>query len=199
MESLAPLPPEIAQALYETAKLLNAPPNSVHVQQGATKAWFKSVDLDKYRVIEFATHGLLNNDLPGLTEAALVLTPALPQDNGLLLASEIAALRLNADWVILSACNTAGADTAGGQPLSGLARAFFNAGAHTLMVSHWPVRPDPTKMLMVGAIESMNKNPAIGRAEALRKAEIDLISNPVYSHPLFWAPFVVVGEGAPGR
>jgi CHAT domain-containing protein len=91
--------------------------------------------LDHYKIIEFATHGLMSGELKGLAEPALVLTPppqATPDDDGLLTASKIATLKLNADWVVLSACNTAAGDgtpDAGG--LSGLAKAFFYAGARS--------------------------------------------------------------------
>src|SRR4029079_13630546 len=92
--------------------------------------------------IEFATHGLVAGDLSGLAEPALVLTPpAAGSDthDGSHTASEIAVLKLNADWVVLSACNTAAGSTEGAEALSGLARAFFYAGARSLLVSHWSV------------------------------------------------------------
>jgi CHAT domain-containing protein len=96
----------------------------------------------------FATHGLMSGDLGGLAEPALVLTPppeASPDNDGLLTASKIATLKLNASWVVLSACNTAAGDgtpDAGG--LSGLAKAFFYAGARSLLVSHWSVPSQAT-------------------------------------------------------
>ena len=99
----------------------------------------KTLPLNNYRVIQFATHGLVAGDLSGLAEPALVLTPPrvpTEADDGLLTASEIAALRLNADWVVLSACNTAAGTGQGAEALSGLARAFFYAGARALLVSH---------------------------------------------------------------
>jgi CHAT domain-containing protein len=117
--------------------------------------------LDRYRVIDFATHGLLF----GLTEPALVLTPPaeVTQDNdGLLTASKIATLKLNADWVVLSACNTAAGDgTPDGGGLSGLAKAFFYAGARSLLVSHWPVSSTATVKLTIGAFVELAKDPTI--------------------------------------
>ena len=109
--------------------------------------------LGRTQVITFSTHGLLAGDVVGLTEPALALaqppkTGADPTDDGLLRASEAAALILNADWVVLSACNTAAGEAKGAEGLSGLARAFFHAGASTLLVSHWRVDDDATEQLI---------------------------------------------------
>jgi CHAT domain-containing protein len=152
-------------------------------------------------VIDFATHGLLSGEF-GLAEPALVLTPTAEND-GLLTASKIATLKLNADWVVLSACNTAAADgtpDAGG--LSGLAKAFFYAGARSLLVSHWYVRSKATIKLTTGAFMKLAKDPTIGRAEALRRSMMAMLdpTNPQeFAHPLAWAPFVLAGEGGAGR
>ena len=118
----------------------------------------------------------------------------------MLTASEVALLKLDADWVILSACNTASGDgKPGAEGLSGLARSFFYAGARSLLVSHWPVETNSAMELTTGIFDEMKTNPEIGRAEALRRSRTRLINNqlhPEYAHPYFWAPFVVVGEGA---
>jgi CHAT domain-containing protein len=104
----------------------------------------RQVPLDHYRVVAFATHGLTSGELKGLAEPALVLTPpaeATTENDGLLTASKIATLKFNADWVVLSACHTAADDgTPDAGRLSGLAKAFFYAGARSLLVWHWPVR-----------------------------------------------------------
>jgi CHAT domain-containing protein len=148
----------------------------------------------------------MSGDLKGLAEPALVLTPpseATLENDGLLTASKIATLKLNADWVVLSACNTAasdGAPDAGG--LSGLAKAFFYAGARSLLVSHWSVPSRATVKLITDAFDELAKDPKIGRAEALRRAEIAMLdpSSPSeFAHPLSWAPFVLAGEGGAGR
>ena len=160
------------------------------------------MDLTQVRVLAFATHGLVAGDIERLGEPALVLTPpaeGTAEDDGLLTASEVATLRLDADWVVLSACNTAAPD---GEPgaggLSGLARAFFYAGARALLVSHWPVVSQAAAALTTGTVRQLEANPAIGRAEALRRAMLALAGDrarPYSAHPLFWAPFTVVGEG----
>ena len=122
-------------------------------------------------------------------------------DDGYLSASEIAALKLDADWVILSACNTAAGDAKGAEALSGLARAFFYAGARSLLVSHWEVASEPTVKLITKAVDELKRDPKIGRAEAMRRSMLAMIDTgkDYEAHPSFWAPFVLVGEGGAGR
>ena len=135
-------------------------------------------------------------------EPALALTlPQIPseQDDGLLTASEVAALNLNADWVILSACNTAAGAKPGAEPLSGLARSFFYAGAKTLLVSHWPVESDAAVRLVTEAIRTLEQDRTLTPAEALRRAMVALLddrSKADNAHPGIWAPFVIVGTTA---
>src|SRR4029077_15049534 len=108
-------------------------------------------ELAAYRIVHFATHGALAGELKAGAEPGLILTPpgeATPEDDGYLSASEIAGLKLDADWVILSACNTAAAGTESAEALSGMARAFFYAGARALLVSHWAVDSDATVKLI---------------------------------------------------
>ena len=119
--------------------------------------------LASYSIVHFATHGLVSGDLKGLAEPALVLTPPLEAseiDDGLLTASEIAQFKLNADWIVLSACNTAAAGTEG----SGLVRAFFYAGARALLVSHWQVNFEAAVQLTTKTFTELRANPKIGRA-----------------------------------
>jgi CHAT domain-containing protein/Tfp pilus assembly protein PilF len=198
---LAPLP-ETRGEVTRLARLLQAPQADLHFGTQASEAMVKRTDLSRYRIVAFATHGLLAGEFRGLAEPALVLSPpaqGTEVDDGLLTASEIAALRLNAEWVLLSACNTAApAGDSGAEGLSGLARAFFYAGSRALLVSHWWVASDATALLTTGAIDALVKEPAIGRAEALRRATLPLMEGRVraqFAHPAFWAPFVNVGEG----
>jgi hypothetical protein len=105
--------------------------------------------------------------------------------------------RSGADWVILSACNTAAGKAEGAEALSGLTRSFFYAGACALIVSHWAVASNATVKLITGAVERMAFDKRIGRAEAMRQSMLALIDKgePLEAHPAYWAPFVVVGEG----
>jgi CHAT domain-containing protein len=181
------------------------PESQIHVREMATESAVKNAALERYQIVHFATHGLLASETKkasgSLQEPALLLTPPpapTELDDGLLTASEIAQLKLNADWVVLSACNTAGAGGGSGEALSGLARAFFYAGARALLVSHWAVDSDAAVLLTTRAFAELKQSPAIGRAEALRRAMQAVIqdrSRPEAAHPTFWAPFVVVGEG----
>ena len=132
------------------------------------------MDLSDYRILAFATHGLVSGEMKGLAEPALVFTPpesGTEADDGLLTASEIATLELDADWVILSACNTAAADgTPGAEGLSGMAKAFFYAGARALLVSHWSVNSPAGKARVIAA---NTKHGRRSKAHAARIREIN--------------------------
>jgi CHAT domain-containing protein len=199
LQQLTPLP-ETAQELESIAKILGASRDALNLREAATETRLKSLPLKDYRILQFATHGLVAGDLSGLAEPALVLTPpAKPTelDDGLLTASEIAGLSLDADWVVLSACNTAAGDKVGADALSGLARAFFFAGARAMLVSHWSVYSQAAVELTTRTFRNLAKAPATGRAEAFRQSMLTLIDEG--RPPSYWAPFVVVGEGGPTR
>ena len=158
--------------------------------------------LANYRIVHFATHGALAGQLSADSEPGLILTPpetASDDDDGYLTSSEITGLKLNADWVILSACNTAGGqgNGEGAEALSGLARAFFYAGARAMLVSHWAVDSAATVKLITGAMNEAVREAHLGRAEAIRRSMLALIDTGELrqAHPSYWAPFVVVGEG----
>ena len=205
VRALPPLP-ETAGELRAIAQTLGASESDLLLRERASEPVLRQMALDHYKVIEFATHGLMSGELKGLAEPALVLTPpaeATPDNDGLLTASKIATLKLNADWVVLSACNTAASDgTPDGGGLSGLAKAFFYAGARSLLVSHWPALSEATVKLTTGTFGELAKDQSIGRAEALRRAMmamLDPTNPPEYAHPAAWAPFVLAGEGGAGR
>ncbi|MEM6304923.1 MAG: CHAT domain-containing tetratricopeptide repeat protein [Pseudomonadota bacterium] len=169
--------------------------------ESALKALNESGALRDFDVVSFATHGLVAGEI-GVNEAGLVLTPpALPTaaDDGLLTTQEIAALDLNAAFVILSACNTASGDSRNQEGLSGMASAFFFAGAKSLLVSHWPVYSDAAVDLTTRSFTSLRANPDMPRAEAVRLAMLAVLDDPNadarQSHPSYWAPFMIVGDG----
>jgi CHAT domain-containing protein len=201
LRALAPLP-ETAGEVRQVAGILGAGPDDVLLGARATEADFRAEPLDQFRVLYFATHGLLPGELSCQSEPALALSPpAQPAkskaEDGLLDASEIAGLRLNADLVVLSACNTAQAGGHfGGEALSGLAQAFFYAGARGLVASHWQVPSSATVGLMVGMFQRLGPNMADGAAESLRQSQLASIARPATSHPFFWAAFTVIGDGA---
>jgi tetratricopeptide (TPR) repeat protein len=194
--------PETAAELRAVAKNLGAPEGSIHLRADANESTVKHAALSDYRVVYFATHGLVAGEIKGLAEPSLALTlPKQPSDmdDGLLTASEVAQLKLNADWVVLSACNTIAGDKPGAEALSGLARAFFYAGARALLVSHWAVESNAAMRLTTSTFDILKSDPTLGRAEALRRAMLAYMNdatNPLNAYPALWAPFVVVGEGA---
>jgi CHAT domain-containing protein len=163
----------------------------------ATEAAVRSAPLADYRILAFATHGLVGGQIAGLDQPALVMTPGgedgATGDDGLMTASEIARLRLAADWIILSACNSAAGDGPGHATYSGLARAFQLAGARSLLLSHWPVRDDAAARLSVATVKAAAAGTE--RAEALRRAQLALIAArdlPGVASPSIWAPFVLI-------
>src|SRR5262249_4274779 len=171
--------PGTADEVRTGARLLGAPETSVYLGERATETALKTLsangELGRARILHFATHGLLAREadsvLQSRAEPALMLTPpqqASAEDDGLLTASEVAQLKLNADWVVMSACNTAAGDKFDSDALSGLARAFFYAGSRALLVSHWYVDSEAAVALTSGAFAELKVAPTIGRAEALR-------------------------------
>lgn len=179
--------------------------SDIYLGEIATEANFRQLDLLPVQVLAIATHGLLAGELSGNSEPGLVFTPPEtggPDDDGLLTVSEIASLKLDADWVILSACNTAASDGSDGAPgLSGLARSFFFAGAQNLLVSHWPVRDDVAAKITVRTVEISRQNPNLSRAEAFQRAIQEIRNNPgadsendTWAHPNAWAPFTLIGD-----
>ena len=200
--------PETADELCAVARDLKVGVEDVRLGARAGETDLKSLSeqgaLANYRVLHFASHGALSGEITGGNEPGLILNPpgtATERDDGYLSASEIAGLKLDADWVILSACNTAAGGADNAEALSGLARAFFYSGARALLVSHWAVYSDATVKLITKALSTMAADPSVGRAEALRRSMLAMIDKgePHEAHPAYWAPFVVVGEGAAAR
>lgn len=210
------------------------PDAAVAVGRGFTEEALKAAsaagELDDYRALHFATHGILWPTPDCFTDPALTVTATDdPESDGLLTASEIRSFDLDAQLIVLSACNTAstylaevgrsGGGTralapgapqsdvdrvaasriiresgAGGESLSGLARAFFSAGARTVLATHWPVTDRETTALVTAFFKRL-KGGGETFATALRASQDDLRRTPATSHPIFWGPFVLIGDG----
>lgn len=156
------------------------------VQRGAA-----SGDLTHYKIVYFATHGVLPPS-NGCVDPALVTSLGEGDSDGLLDVNKIENLRLDADLVVLSACDTGRSSGGNSDAVGGLVQTFVQAGARNLLVSNWSVDTVATEQLMTNMFKSTNKS----QSEALTGAQLALISNPRYSHPFYWASFVVVGDGA---
>ncbi|MES2498169.1 MAG: CHAT domain-containing protein [Pseudomonadota bacterium] len=186
--------PATEPELRRVARALAAPEQSILTGALATEAAVRSADVTRASVLAFATHGLMAGDLDGLDEPALVMTPSAP-DDGLLTASEIMRLRLAADWVLLSACNTAAGGGIDDSGLAGIARAFLYAGGRNLLASHWAVRDDAAAYLSVETVKRYGQG--ADPAGALRKAMLRMIDERPFDgadQPVNWAPFVFVGR-----
>jgi CHAT domain-containing protein len=194
--------PDTADELNAVAKDLGVSASDIHLGDDASETTVKRTPLADYGIVYFATHGLVAGDVKGIAEPSLVLSiPRQPSelDDGLLTSSEVAQLKLNADWVVLSACNTIAGDKPGAEALSGLARSFFYAGARALLVSHWAVDSAAATRLTTSTFDRLKVDPKLGRAEALRQSMLAYLndaSSPRNAYPAFWAPFALIGEGA---
>jgi CHAT domain-containing protein len=202
--------PDTADEIKSIATTLDADPaKDLFLGTKASEQRVKTMDLSDRQVIAFATHALVAGDLDGLDQPALALcspTVTGESEDGLLTMGEILKLKLNADWVVLSACNTGAADGAGTEVVSGLGRAFFYAGTRAILVSMWPVETTSARKLTAGLFRFQKEDKTLTRARALQKSMLALIDAPgfvdkntgkvvaSYAHPFFWASFIVVGD-----
>jgi len=163
-------------------------------------------DIADYRILHFATHGLVTAPRPECpARPALITSFGGPTSDGLLTFKEIYDLRLDADLIILSACDTAGKATVaatreagitsgGGEALDGLVRAFIGAGGRSVIASHWPA-PDDYRATERLVAKLFTSPPGTTIAQALQNGQLDLMSHAETSHPYYWADFVVIGDG----
>ena len=201
--AIPPLPETRDELLAIAATLQANPQRDLHLGALATRASVlqsnQSGILKNKRVLMFATHGLMAGDLPNLSQPALALaaTGAEAQDplGALLTLQDVLGLKLNADWVVLSACNTAAADGRAEEALSGLARGFFYAGSRSLLVTHWAVESESAKQLTTATFDHYTRNPTAPKADSLRHAMLQVMAQPQYAHPAYWAPYALVGNG----
>jgi CHAT domain-containing protein len=207
---LLPRLPDTAEELKSIALALQVDPSKVlFLGKNADENTVKTMNLSGFKILAFATHGLVPGELNGLTQPALALSsPAVTgeEGDGLLTMEEILGLKLDADWVVLSACNTGSGAGAGAEAASGLGRAFFYAGTRALLVTNWSVHSQSARQLVTDLFERQAKDPKLERSEALRQAMMGMVDGPgylnaegktefAYAHPLFWAPYTIIGDG----
>lgn len=206
---LTPLPDTRDEIIAIATALKADPASDTYFGARASVGAVISEDLRRRRIIAFATHGLVPGDLPGLDQPALALSPGpgKPINAGLLKLEDILKLSLDADLVVLSACNTAAADGDGSEAISGLGRGFFYAGSRSILATHWPVETVSAKQLVTHLFAQYTQDPTLTRAKALQKAMLEVLDREVasdaqgkpafaYAHPAFWAPYALYGDPA---
>jgi CHAT domain-containing protein len=196
--------PETGEELRAIAVALRAD-QAVDLKLGAAAtresvlAASESGMLARKRVVAFATHGLMAGDLPRLAQPALALAATGEEGKNplapLLTLDDVMSLKLNADWVILSACNTAASDGSAAEALSGLARGFFYAGARSVLATHWAVESESAKLLTTATFAHYTDHPKARKSESLRQAMLSVMAMPGFEHPAYWAPYALVGDG----
>lgn len=201
--------PETRDEVIEIASILGADlRRDVYVGVAANEQSVRSADLSRKQVVMFATHGLMAGDLPGLNEPALAMTaPRLAgvAGDGILTSSDVMALKLNADWIILSACNTGASEAQGAEAMSGLGRAFFYAGARSILLTNWAVESTSAQSITTSTFRRKVNHPHETRAEAFRNALLEVMGQGLrdsrtsdfvmsYAHPTFWASYTLFGD-----
>lgn len=166
----------------------------LQIHQNATELIVKSSELENYRYVHFATHGFANSLYPELSGIILASDTTNTED-GILYTGEMYNLRLNADLVVLSACETGLGQLLQGEGIIGLSRALLYAGAKNLIVSQWVVPDSSTKDLMISFyMHLLNSSFATNYADKLREAKLELIETKTFSHPFYWSPFILIGQ-----
>jgi CHAT domain-containing protein len=175
---------------------------TVELKGNASEKQIKSGELINYKYIHFATHGFVNSEKPELSGLLLAQVPdsTNEQNDGILYSGEIFNLKLNADLVVLSACETGLGQIKKGEGIIGLTRALLYAGAKNLVVSLWPVSDQSTSDLMIDFYKNLlsNKSARLSNstrfAPLLQQAKLKMINDAKFAHPYFWSPFILIGQ-----
>jgi CHAT domain-containing protein len=184
---------ELPYARVEVQKISELFPKeqfSILIGKDATETNAKTMQLREFRTLHFASHGLIDEEHPQLS--SIVLNPGSPEEDGYLTMREVFDLKLNADLVVLSACKTGLGRNTRGEGLTGLARAFFCAGASSVLVSLWNVNDRSTSEFMT-AFYTARTGTSMSKTAALREARLKMIQSKKYSHPYYWSPFILIG------
>jgi CHAT domain-containing protein len=157
----------------------------------ASEEVLKKQDLADFKIIHFATHAIIDDKKPARSAIVLALDQD-PAEDGLLQMREVFNLKLNAELVTLSACQTGLGQLIRGEGIEGLSRAFFYAGASSVLLSVWAINDQASYQLLERFYFHLRSSDTI--MDALRKAKLDLIDSGVLSHPYYWGGFIVTGE-----
>jgi CHAT domain-containing protein/Tfp pilus assembly protein PilF len=191
---LCPLP-EAEQEVSSIAKSFDQKNSRVFIGRDASEKVFKTL-APTYSIIHLATHGVIDNRQPLYSHLLLTKTEGDPENDGRLEARQIMDMNVNADLAVLSACETANGKVAPGEGVIGMSWAFFVAGTRSMLVSQWKINSDSTAELMSNFYKSLNSNRFDMRgkkSKALRDAALTMIQDRRYSHPFYWAGFVLIG------
>ncbi len=192
-EKLEPLP-ETEKQVTALAQLYGSSQSRVYTGSEAREDRAKS-EAGRYRILQFATHGVLNNRSPMYSFLVLSQAQTASQEDGLLEAREMLGLDLHADLVVLSACETGRGKIGAGEGIIGMSWALFVAGSHAAVVSQWRVESASTTELMLEFHRNLKSATQMTKAKALQLAAVKLMREGKYAHPFYWAGFVVVGDG----
>jgi len=166
----------------------------IHINQSANESFIKSGILEKYSVIHFATHGLVNSSKPELSCILLAKEDSTSTEDGILFSGEIYNLKINADLVVLSACETGLGEIKKGEGIIGLTRALLYAGTRNIVVSLWKVSDNSTAKLMIDFYQNIVNQSDNNYAKSLSKAKQNMIQCEEFAHPFYWSPFILVGK-----
>ena len=192
-EELCPLP-EAEKEVAAVASALKWSERKLFVGREATEKTFKSL-ASEFGTVHFATHGILDDRDPLYSHLLLTKTDGDIENDGQLQAREIMDMRLHADLAVLSACETGNGKISPGEGVIGMSWAFFVAGARSMVVSQWRVNSTSTSQLMVNFYQALaRQRNSAHKSEALRQASLQLLKDPRYRHPFYWAGFVLVGR-----
>ena len=195
------------EEVLRIAHVFGVSPTSDHInlRDRATVQRLRELDLSQYRILHFAAHGILSDEVTRSSQPALVLSQGGNDSTNLLQFSDILRMKLDADLVVLSACETGLGTLREGEGIVGLTRAFIYAGAASTVVSLWKVEDQSTSLFMERFYQHLKRG--LSKAEALRQAKLDIIRSNVdlkatgrreeLASPFYWAPFILVGDWGP--
>ena len=194
---ITPLP-ETFDEVSAIGSALGADATSLIRGRKASRTQVMQQNLADSRVVAFATHGLLPGEVPGMLKAGLAMSyEGQGLADSVLTIDDIVGLRLDADWVLLSACNTGYASGDAGDSMSALLRGFFASGARTTLATQWAVESQSAKELTVQTFKNLAQDPALGKGQALAATQREMLAGKfgaLWRHPYFWAPYFLAGD-----